>query len=163
VWGAIGGELALDYFNWLSLAQPEPLPERLIGAETEFFVNWIIDQWAGDGAAISSEARAEYIRCLDENSIHAICEEYRAGATVDVAHDHEDRSRGVAIPCPVLCLWSTTGTGRQFDVLNEWRKLAGDVRGRPLDCGHFLPEERPAEVAEELVRFFGEPGRSHGP
>jgi haloacetate dehalogenase len=83
-----------------------------------------------------------------------MCEDYRAGATIDRELDESDRGRR-RIPCPVLALWSgREELARWFDVLDVWRGWADDVRGRPLDCGHYLAEELPEETAEELRAFF---------
>jgi haloacetate dehalogenase len=100
------------------------------------------------------EALADYLRCVrDPGTIHAICEDYRAGASIDFALDEADRGRR-RIACPVLALWSTRGNlQRWYDVLAIWRDWADDVRGRPLDCGHYLVEEAPDETYLELRAF----------
>jgi haloacetate dehalogenase len=97
-------------------------------------------------------ARAEYRRCFDPDVIHAGCEDYRAGATIDSVHDEDDAHRSIS--CPLLVLWSASGIGATYDVLRIWEGEADDVRGRALDCGHFLAEERPDQVAAELVTFL---------
>jgi haloacetate dehalogenase len=110
-------------------------------------------RWAGDVARIDSQALAEYLRCFRNPSvIGATCADYRAGATVDVEHDMADRKAGRRIACPLLVLW---GGGRKGDLLPVWRRWADDVSGEGLDCGHFLQEEVPAEVATRLLAFFG--------
>ena len=106
--------------------------------------------------AFAPEALAEYERCFkDPAMIHASCEDYRAAASIDLAHDEADLER--RIQCPVLALWGRRGLmERHFDVLATWReRSAGPVSGRALDCGHFLAEERPEETAEALRAFFG--------
>jgi haloacetate dehalogenase len=102
-----------------------------------------------------TRAVAEYARAFkDPRTIHATCEDYRAGATIDLVHDERDLASRIA--CPLLVLWGRHGLmHRHFDVLATWREKAADVRGEPLDCGHFLPEERPAETAERLLAFLG--------
>jgi haloacetate dehalogenase len=95
---------------------------------------------------------AEYRRCFDAATIHATCEDYRAGATIDLDHDRLDGSQ--QLRCPVLALWSASGLGTQYDVEAIWRRRAPDFRGRALDCGHFLAEERPGETVDELLTFL---------
>lgn len=153
VFGTLNQERATAVYHWLFLIQPVGLPERLIGAEPAFYLRWTLDHWCGTPGALAEEAVAEYLRCFDAATIHATCEDYRAGATVDLADDAADRDRHIA--CPLLLLWSATGTGALYDVLSIWRERANDVRGHALDCGHFLPEERPREVAAELGAFLG--------
>jgi haloacetate dehalogenase len=134
------------------LIQPADLPERLIGNDPAFYLEWTLDEWAGDPRALTAWARAEYRRCFDASTIHATCEDYRAGATIDLAHDAEDAGRRIS--CPVLVLWSADGIGSAYDVLVVWRGEASDVRGRPLRCGHFLAEEQPEATLSELRSFL---------
>jgi haloacetate dehalogenase len=96
----------------------------------------------------------EYTRCFrDPRTIHATCEDYRAAATIDLVHDKQDRRRKLRMP--VLALWARHGVVEVlFDCLRDWREVAEDVRGKSLDCGHFLPEEKPREVLAELRRFL---------
>jgi len=87
--------------------------------------------------------------------VHASCEDYRAAASIDLEHDRADRAAGVRVKCPLLCLWGERGViERCFKPLDEWRRVADDVRGRALPAGHYLPEEVPELVSEELERFF---------
>jgi haloacetate dehalogenase len=150
-------EFARAYYHWFFFIQPEPLPERLIGADSEFFLReklraWSQGRWPFDGAAF-----AEYLRCFGPETIHASCEDYRAAATIDLDHDRADRAAGRGIRCPVLALFGERGTvNRLFRPLEAWRRAAeGSVEGRPLPCGHYLPEEVPGEVVGELERFLG--------
>ena len=101
------------------------------------------------------EAMAEYLRCFsDPAAIHASCEDYRAAESIDLEHDSADAQKKLA--CPVLALWGRHGViEQQFDCLADWRAVAREVRGRALDCGHYLPEEQAGEVAGELERFIG--------
>ena len=148
---------ATGYYHWFFLSQPEPLPERLIGADPLFFLHHKLGHWsAGKNSTWAApEALAEYERCFaDPAVIHASCEDYRAAATIDLVHDAADGSARIA--CPLLVLWGEHGLmHRRFDVLATWRgKVAGPIEGRPLPCGHFLPEEQPEATAAELMRFF---------
>jgi haloacetate dehalogenase len=148
---------------WSLLAQPEPLPERLVSAAPEAVVDDALGGWGSPAHAFGSEVRAAYIEALrDPAHVHAICEEYRAAATLDYEHDLEDRRLGRRIACPVLALWSGRGPlGTWYEAaggpLALWRAWADDVRGSPLDAGHFFPEEIPERTAEELSGFFATP------
>jgi haloacetate dehalogenase len=150
-------KLGLAFWIWFFLAQPYDLPERVVGANPQLFLDYMLDNWSGSANAFTTEARAEYLRTFRRpETIHAICEEYRAAATFDVQHDEADRGRR-RITCPVLALWSRQGFLQSWDdVLVVWRTWADDVRGRALDCGHFLAEEAPDETYRELSAFFAE-------
>ena len=143
---------ALAYWHWFFLAQPADLPERLIQADPDAFY------LRRGGHLFAPEALAEYRRCFhDPATIHAMCEDYRAGATIDFALDEADRGTR-RIVCPVLVLWGRRGQLESaYDVLAVWRDWADDVRGRAVDCGHYLPEEAPDETYAELYRFFAGP------
>ncbi len=150
--------LAEAYFHWFLMLQPEPLAERLIGAEPEFWLRWLLDRWCATPGAISDHAFAEYLRCFrDPATLHAMCEDYRA-APLDVAHDEADADRRIA--CPLLVLWGARQANRPgwpsvaLDIAASWRGRAEDVTARPLDCGHFLPEEAPDETTEALLAFL---------
>lgn len=111
----------------------------------------------GNEAAFDADAVAEYVRCFsDPEAIRASCDDYRAAAGLDLRHDAEDAEDAAArIRCPLLVLWGAKGfVGRSYDVLALWREKAVDVQGAGLDCGHFLPEEAPAEVAGSILRFM---------
>jgi haloacetate dehalogenase len=157
IFRATNQAIATGYYHWFFLIQPEPLPEHLIGADPVFYLRKKLTQWSGtkDPSWVAPEALAEYERCFsDPATIHASCEDYRAAATIDLAHDEADLDRKIA--CPLLVLWGEHGLmHRHFDVLATWReKAAGPVEGRPLPCGHFLPEEQPEATAQALARFF---------
>jgi haloacetate dehalogenase len=143
---------ATSVWRYFFLVQPPDLPERLVGADAAYYLRWTFREWSGAAGVPRPEALGEYERCFDEATIHASCEDYRAGATIDLAHDDADRGRPIA--CPLLVLWSAPGIGASYAVLDIWRAQAADVRGRAFDCGHFLAEERPEEVASELSAFL---------
>ncbi|MFC3419589.1 alpha/beta fold hydrolase [Salinicoccus hispanicus] len=131
------------------MAQPYDLPERMIGENPDNFY------FRGDRSIFHPEALAEYLRCIHQpGTIHAMCEDYRAGASIDYELDEADR--GVKkISCPVLALWSAQGELPEwYDVLSIWRDWTDDVEGRGIECGHFLAEEAPDETYEEMHRFF---------
>jgi haloacetate dehalogenase len=145
-------EIAIAAFNWFFLLQTDGLPERLIGAEPAFYLEWILDHWSVTKGSLADAAVAEYRRCFDSEAIRAISEEYRASATIDLLQDEVDQER--KITCPTLILWSASGMWAKYDILGIWRSQAKDVRGVALDCGHFLPEEAPDQTAEELLQFL---------
>lgn len=148
-------EFATRYFWWFFLIQPYDLPERLIGFDPEYFLRRHLSGQVEVAGAVNEAVLREYLRCYrDPATIHAICEDYRAAAGIDLEHDAADAGRKVA--APLLALWGARGTvGALYDVLATWREKALDVRGRALDCGHTLQEERPRETAAELVAFLG--------
>jgi haloacetate dehalogenase len=147
-------------YHWYFLAQPRGFPERLIGGDPEFFVRHMLGNPSPTGRAphFSGEAFDEYLRCFRNSAvIHATCEDYRAGSTIDYDLDAADLAAGRRIRCPMLALWGERGRRRQ--VIEIWQKWATDVRGRPLACGHFLPEEASEETLAELTKFFLDAGR----
>jgi haloacetate dehalogenase len=143
----------LGYWHWFFLAQPYDLPERLLAADPEKAL------FRGGSELFHPDAWEEYVRCLrDPQTIHATCEDYRAAATLDYEHDAKDReARRRITSCPVLALWGRQGfLEGHYDVLDVWRGWAEEVRGRALECGHYIPEEAPEETYAELCAFFGE-------
>jgi haloacetate dehalogenase len=149
------GEFSLGFWVWSFLAAPHPVPERLLQHAPEVLVEHMLDAWSERPDAFPPDVRRAYVeRFSDPAAIHAICEEYRAAATLDVAHDEADRGRR-RIACPVLVLWSANGAvAAWYEPLEVWREWAPDVQGGPVDCGHFLPEEAPEEVGRRLGDFF---------
>lgn len=154
IYSDVSRGLATDYYHWFFLIQPHDFPERLLGADPEYYIHKKVGQWSAGSDVFSPEATAEYVRCFsDPATIHATCEDYRAGASIDLDHDREDLN--TPLGCPLLVLWGAKGAmERNYDVLASWRERATDVRGKALDCGHFLPEEKPEEVVSELMSFF---------
>lgn len=147
---------ALGSYHWYFLAQPRGFPERLIGHDPEFFLRHSLDAWCQTPGAFSAEAMAEYANAFrDPAVVHATCEDYRAGATIDVALDEADLQAGRRIGCPLLVLWGDRGRPhKRTDVVETWQRWAVDVRGEGLDCGHFIPEEAPDLVTGKLLAFL---------
>ncbi len=147
---------ARAYWHWFFLIQPCPLPESLIGAQGAYYVRSMLASRHAGLAPFAPEALAEYERCgSDPATIHGICEDYRAAATIDLEHDRADRASGRRLTMPVLALWGAHGVaGRCFDVLAEWRRVAAQVSGHALDCGHYIPEEAPDALVEALEPFL---------
>jgi len=146
---------AMRYVWWFFLSQPAPLPETLIGANLAFYLQHHIDKQNKTPGAITPEALSEYRRCYTAQTLHAVCEDYRAAASIDLEHDAQDPQQKLDVP--LLVLWGEKGVvGRSYDVLQTWRDKAvdGSVSGRALPCGHYLPEEAPDEVLAEFQRFF---------
>ncbi|MGD0050933.1 MAG: alpha/beta hydrolase [Vulcanimicrobiaceae bacterium] len=142
----------LGYWHWFFLAQPYPLPETLIGADPErFFLGR-----PNRPNVFAPEALADYLRCYrDPATIHAACEDYRAAASYDYALDEADKRAGRRIAAPLLALWGGRAqVGSWYDVLAIWREWADDVRGGPIDAGHFLAEEAPEATYAALRSFF---------
>jgi haloacetate dehalogenase len=154
MFASVDKEFATNTFHWFFLVQPYDFPEHLIGGDPEYFLRSMLGLWSGGTDVFGQEALAEYIRCFsDPATIHASCEDYRAGATVDLEHDTADFGRRM-IDCPLFVLWSQRLGSRQRDPLATWRQWASDVRGQALACGHFIPEEAPQETASALLEFF---------
>jgi haloacetate dehalogenase len=148
--------LAKAYYHWFFLSQPPELPERLIAGDPEYYLRRCLEGWSRRPGAFTEEAFAEYLRYFaDPATIAATCEDYRAAISIDLEHDRADDAR---IRCPLLVLWGGTGVvGTLYDVLAVWREHASDpalVTGRPMDCGHFMPEEEPEETYRALREFF---------
>jgi haloacetate dehalogenase len=153
VYTQVSKNLATWYFHWFFLIQPEPLPEMLLGGHAEPFLR----NFAFRGLiphAIEEPVFAEYLRCFaNPQTLHAMCEDYRAGASIDLQHDEVDLS--TQLTCPTLVLWGVHGAmHRLFDVLDTWRPRAPGARGKALPAGHWLPEECPQELTEALLEFL---------
>lgn len=148
---------ARAYWHWFFLIQKAPVPETLIGADPAYYLRHKMGDGAAGMAPFDPRAWAEYERCFTPEAIHATCEDYRAAATIDLEHDRADREAGGRIACPLLALWGAHGVvERCFRPLEDWGRVARDVRGRALPAGHYLPEEVPDLVAAEFESFFGD-------
>ena len=149
-------EFGLGYFHWFFLAAEADLPERLLGAEPEFWVRTRMTWGHRGGTPFDPDALDEYVRCFsDPAAIHASCEDYRAAASIDLMHDEADAAAGRRVGCPLLALWGAEGfVGAAYDVVDAWRGYAHDVRGQGLACGHYLPEEAPEATAAQLHAFL---------
>src|SRR5512134_1022188 len=148
-------EFATLYYHWFFLIQPEPLPETLIGAEPDFYLRTKLGGWGSAGTSFfDPRALAEYERCFTPAAIHAMCEDYRAAATIDLQHDREDEDR--RIECPLRVLWGERGVvHRLFAPLADWQaKSKLPVSGGTTPTGHYIAEEAPDLLADEMLEFF---------
>lgn len=152
------------FWPWSLLSQNSPFPEKLITGAPDAIVAQTLSDWGTDAGIFSPEVREAYIKPLrDPVHVHAICEEFRAAATIDHLHDIEDRKTGNRIQCPVLLLWGAGGPVDTWYVdaggpLAIWRNWAHEVTGRPVSGGHFFPEAMPEETADALRAFFQDAG-----
>lgn len=157
---AMDASLAYSWFHWHLMRQPAPFPETLIGADPKHYLDFLLDSWTNIEGAITPAAYAEYLRCFSNpDTIRATCADYR-GVDLDIEHDAADHGRKLA--CPVLVLWGGVmpkrpgwQTGGSLDMMTVWEQRADDVRGKGMNCGHFIPEERPDELVAELLAFLG--------
>ena len=164
MWHGFSKELAMKVYHWLFLAQPNPLPEMLIEPAPVAFLDYTLASCtkARDLSAFDPKALAEYrLHYATPEHLHATCNDYRAGATVDLADDEADVAAGHRIACPTLALWGNKGIPAQndgtvetADPLSTWRQWCGDVTGAGIDAGHFLPEENPQATLAHLLPFL---------
>jgi haloacetate dehalogenase len=147
-------ESALDYWPFFLLAQPAPFAERVVGASGDEVLGHILETWPDRPEAISAEAAARYARAFGPATLPGICSDYRAAFHLDRALDAEDRTAGRRIVCPVLVHWGDSEGAMSDGPLPVWRRWASDVRGGPLPCGHFIPEEAPEALIASLEAFL---------
>ena len=144
-------------YHWFFMIQPYDMPERLMSADPDFYITKKLAKTKQGLSFFGPEALEEYKRCFrNPATVHAMCEDYRATATVDFAMDTQDFAAGRKITCPVLLLWGATGAvGRNHMPAEVWKDYAADIRGaKALPCGHYLSEEAPEETYAELRDFF---------
>ena len=160
MWSGMDAERAMKVYHWMFLAQPAPMPENLIGPGARAWLDHTIASWTarGDLQAFDRRALAHYRAFFEvPERLSATCWDYRAGATVDRAHDEADRAAGKRIEPPMLALWGDAGIPAGGDAegpLAVWRRWALDVRGQAIRGGHFLPEENPADTLAALIEFL---------
>jgi haloacetate dehalogenase len=147
---------ASAYWHWFFLIQPAPFPETLIAQNPEFYFSKLMGGRSAGLSPFTEQAWAEYMRCgADPKTIHGMCEDYRAAATIDLTHDRADREIGRRLKMPMLALWGKNGVIEKcFQPIAEWQRVAQDVRGHALDCGHYIPEEAPDGLLAALNEFI---------
>jgi haloacetate dehalogenase len=148
-------QFARAYYHWFFLIQETPIPERMLAGLGPFYIFKRLGRGKSGLKHFDKKAMAEYVRAFkDPRTIHATCEDYRASATIDLFHDKKDLARKITMP--LLAIWGRQGVVQAlFDPIEDWREVATNVHGRALQCGHFIPEEKPKELLAELHRFFG--------
>jgi haloacetate dehalogenase len=157
----VNQDFATVFFHWFLLVQPPPFPETMLGNSAELFLKTMLFRLGGEAPReglpewVDQPAYNEYLRCFrDPAAIRALCEDYRAAASIDLAHDKADLDK--KIECPFLVLWSEKGPfHRMYDVLQTWRERSSQVSGKALPTGHFLPEQVPDQLIAELKPFLG--------
>ncbi|BDB22816.1 hydrolase [Cupriavidus sp. TA19] len=147
---------AAAYWHWFFLIQPTPFPETLINAEPEFYLQKLVGLRQAGPSPFAPDAMAAYVAAMrDPARVHAMCEDYRAAATIDLEHDRADREAGRRLALPLRVLWGEHGVvARCFEPLALWQEVATDVSGEALPCGHYIPEEAPEPLVEEMLGFF---------
>jgi haloacetate dehalogenase len=147
---------ARAYWHWFFLIRPAPLPETLIRADPDLYLRSVMGSRSAGMQPFTDEAYADYLRCLQlDGTARGICEDYRASAAIDLQHDQIDRNASRKVRCPLLILWGEKGTvGTCFAPLEEWAKVAEDVQGEALPCGHYLAEEQPQLLLEKVLPFL---------
>jgi haloacetate dehalogenase len=154
MYAGTSAEFAQAYWHWFFLTQPQPLPEKLIGADPEGFWKLKCFNQARSEPPFSSDALKEYLAAFAEpDAIHASCEDYRAAASIDIEHDNSDQGRKLEVP--LLALWAKRGVIETcFDALGLWRQRAERVEGEALDATHYMAEEIPDDIAARMFGFF---------
>lgn len=153
--------LAMSFWPWSLLAQPSPLPERMVQSNPEAVVDDALSQWGSDPQVFSAQVRRAYADALrSPPHVHAICEEYRAASTLDARDDRQDRAAGHKIAAPTLVLWSKrsaldTWYADAGGPLGIWQLYADQVEGHAVEGGHFFPEQNPSETLDALIGFLG--------
>ncbi len=157
-WAKMDRDFALKIYHWAFLAQPAPMPETLIGGAPDFWLEWTLKSWTQSQSldCFPAASMAAYrLNFTDPVRLRAMCDDYRAGATVDLDHDLASRASGDRIEAPTLVLWGDSGiAGSAETPLDVWSDWCHDLRGEAIPSGHFLPEENPTATATALSRFF---------
>ncbi|HLH06171.1 MAG TPA: alpha/beta hydrolase [Terriglobales bacterium] len=156
----VNKDFATVFFHWFMLVQPSPFPETMLGNSAELFLNYMLFRLGGEEPRtgipewVDQAAYNDYLRCFrDAAAIRALCEDYRAAASIDLVHDKADLDK--KIQCPLLVLWSEKGPfHRMYDVLQTWRERATNATGKALPAGHFLPEQLPERFMNEIEPFL---------
>lgn len=158
MWHRMDRARALQVYHWAMLAQPKPLPEKLVGANPAWFLDWTLASWtaARDLSAFDPRAMAYYRAAIGSpDRLHAMCEDYRAGATIDLAHDEADIAAGRTLSCPTLAVWGAAGIpSRGASPLDAWKALAPKLDGQAVESGHFVAEEAPGALLDAVLPFL---------
>ena len=149
-------QFASSYWHWFFLIQKAPIPETMIGANTEFFMKQFMGGRHAGLSIFAPECWHEYILAMsDPACLHAMCEDYRAAASIDLEHDRQTIAKKQLLEMPVRVLWGEFGqVNACFKPLEDWQKLGTDVSGQTLQSGHYIPEEIPEGLIAEALSFF---------
>ena len=149
-------QFARSYWHWFFLIQPAPMPERLIEADPAAYIRDVLGLRSAGLAPFDTRALAEYVRCIElPGTAHGLCEDYRASAGIDLVHDQLDLNDKNFVEQPLLILWGEKGVVHQcFEPLKEWSKVAVNVQGKALPCGHYIPEEAPELLLDQVKLFL---------
>lgn len=158
VWDNMDWQNAMGTYHWLFLAQPAPMPETLIFAEPDHYMDHIFERWAGNKTQLPSDAIEYYKRQFrSHNVIKATCADYRSGATIDVEHDRFNQENGDKIQCPVFAIYGVSFLKNMAkSPRNEWESWTTNLTDLQLDCGHFVAEEAPEQCIPALIEFFAD-------
>ena len=149
-------QFASSYWHWFFLIQKAPIPETMIGANTEFFMKQFMGGRHAGLSIFAPECWQEYVLAMsDPACLHAMCEDYRAAASIDLEHDRQTIAQKQLLEMPVRVLWGEFGqVNACFKPLEDWQKLGTDVSGQTLQSGHYIPEEIPEGLIAEALSFF---------
>jgi haloacetate dehalogenase len=149
---------ARAYWHWFFLIQPSPMPERLIEADPAAYIRDLMGRRSAGLTPFDPLALGEYMRCIAlPGAAHAMCEDYRAAAGIDLIHDREDIAAGKKLEMPTMVLWGEEGVIQQcFKPLQEWQAICKDVVGEPVPCGHYISEEAPEVLLKKVIPFLSQ-------
>ncbi|HKK29305.1 MAG TPA: alpha/beta hydrolase [Alphaproteobacteria bacterium] len=156
MWEGLNADKALAGYHWQFLAVSAPVPETLIGKDPDFYLEHLLRRWAGNFDGLTTEALADYRTAFRKSEvIHATCNDYRAGASIDRADDQASRDAGSQIACPVHVIWGEGYLNRRAgSPIEAWRRWTNKISETPLRCGHFVAEEQPDACARAMLGFF---------
>ena len=141
-----------SFFHWFLLSRKKPLPENLINNNKEYYIKSMLGRLSNTNQFLEKKVIDTYIKKFSKKSIIASCEDYRAGASIDLIHHEKDSKR---IDCPTLILWGKNSlVGKNFEPLRVWKKYIKNLSGKALNGGHYLPEEKPYQVASQILNFL---------
>lgn len=159
-------EFATAYWHWFFLIQPAPFPETaILGAPEAMAKRQVLRLSSVDEARVNEVFAPEVYKVYedlfrDKDGVHSMCEDYRAAATVDLEEQRADLKAERKIKCPFRALWGSKGmVEKKFDAVREWEKVCEpgcvDKKSRAVQSGHYIPEEAPDELLEDIMEFFG--------
>ncbi len=152
IYNNLNKSISESFFHWFFLTQKSPFPEKIIQGSKESYIKSILGRLSKTDTFLDKDIVDKYIKKFSFKSIYATCEDYRAGATIDLLHHRQDK---IKIQCPTLILWGKDSlVGKNFKPLEIWKRFAKDVRGCPIKGGHYLPEESPFKVTENILSFL---------